>query len=95
MPKIKPTPAKAEASAERRTHMAEPAHSIINKCGGVRSLSRELGVSAAAVTRWQTERTEKDRNGCNGIIPEFRRRSVMDVARALRKRVTKSDFLKS
>jgi hypothetical protein len=94
MPKIKPMPAKAEASAARRTHVAEPAHSIINKLGGVRSLSRALGVSAAAVTRWQTTRTENDKNGCNGVIPEFRRRAVVDVARSLRKRVTKSDFLK-
>lgn len=74
---------------------AEPAYSIIKKCGGVRPLARALSISPAAVTRWQKHRTPTDKRGCDGVIPEFRRSTVIAVARELGKRVTKAEFLKT
>lgn len=93
---VKRAPAHAAVkSTVHRVNDAQPAHAIIAKCGGVRALARAIGVSPAAVTRWQTPRTEGDTNGCDGVIPEFRRAAVIAAARALRKRVTKAEFLKS
>ncbi|NUX58688.1 hypothetical protein [Paraburkholderia youngii] len=95
MTKTKPNTAKrAQANTTRRINNAQPAHSIITKLGGVRALAAALGVSPAAVTRWQTVKTEDDKNGCDGVIPEFRRQAVIAVARSMRKRVTKAEFLK-
>lgn len=79
----------------RRVNDAQPAHGIIQKLGGVRALAGALGLSPAAVTRWQTLKTDADKNGCDGVIPEFRRKAVIEVGRHLRKRVTKAEFLKS
>jgi hypothetical protein len=79
----------------RRVNDAQPAHAIITKLGGVRALARAIGVSPAAVTRWQTPKTDENRNGCDGVIPEFRRAAVIAAARAMRRRVTKAEFLKS
>lgn len=95
MPTSKSKPVKAEVKAGHRVNDAEPAHSIIKKLGGVRALSRMLGLSAAAVTRWQTHRTDTDRRGCDGVIPEFRRADIVSVARGIKKRVTKNEFLKA
>lgn len=89
-------PVSAPASVgTRRINDAQPAHGIIQKLGGVRALAGALGVSPAAVTRWQTRKTDADKNGCDGVIPEFRRKAVIEVGRLLRKRVTKAEFLKS
>jgi hypothetical protein len=87
--------AKADRVPLRRINDAEPAHSVITKLGGVRALSRALGLSAAAITRWQTRRTPTDKRGCDGVIPEFRRSAVMAVAKTLRKRLTKAEFDRS
>jgi DNA-binding MurR/RpiR family transcriptional regulator len=83
------------AQSARRVNDAEPAHSIIRKLGGVRALAAAVGVSPAAVTRWQTHKTDADRNGCDGVIPEFRRAAVIAAGRAMRRRVTKAEFIKS
>jgi len=79
----------------RRVNDAQPAHAIIKRLGGVRALAGALGLSPAAVTRWQTPKTDADKNGCDGVIPEFRRKAVIEVGKQLRKRVTKAEFLKS
>lgn len=76
-------------------HKAEPAHSIISRLGGVRELSRQLGVSAAAVTRWQTKKTKDDKRGADGVIPEARRDAIIAVAKLRRVRLSKSDFIKA
>lgn len=73
-------------------NISEPAHSIINKLGGVRALSRSLGLSAAAVTRWQTKKTKAKQHGGNGVIPEKRRAALISLAKELRVRLSKSDF---
>lgn len=83
------------AKTVRRVNDAQPAHAIITKLGGVRALAAAVGVSPAAVTRWQTHKTPEDSNGCDGVIPEFRRPAVIAAARAMRRRVTKAEFLKS
>lgn len=78
----------------QRVNKAEPAYSIIRTCGGVRALARALGLSPAAVTRWQKAHTKADKRGCDGVIPEFRRPAVIAFARTLKKRVTKAQFEK-
>jgi hypothetical protein len=85
---------KPAAVQARRANVAQPAHAIITKLGGVRALATALGVSPAAVTRWQTAKHD-DKNGTDGVIPEFRRAAIIEVGRQLRKRVTKAEFLKA
>jgi hypothetical protein len=73
---------------------AEPAHTIINLLGGVRAVSRALGISAAAVTRWQKSHTADDKRGCDGVIPEFRRPALLALAKEMNVRITKKVFVK-
>jgi hypothetical protein len=94
LPRTVGTKAKPAAKPARRVNDAQPAHSIITKLGGVRALAGALGISPAAVTRWQTPKTADDTNGCDGVIPEFRRAAIIAVGRELRRRVTKAEFLK-
>lgn len=83
---------KAAPAKKPRVNDAEPAHSIIQRCGGVRPLARGLGISAAAVTRWQTRRTDTDSNGCDGVIPEFRHKDIIAFAKTQRVRIKHADF---
>lgn len=82
-------------AANAPVHKAEPAHSIIASLGGVRALSRDLGLSAAALTRWQTKKTKDDKRGADGVIPEARRDAIIAVAKQRRVRLSKSDFIKA
>ena len=77
---------------KQRVNDAEPAHSIIALLGGVRELARCLGISPAAVTRWQTPQTKTDRHGGNGIIPEAQHAAILAVARDKRKRLARAAF---
>lgn len=95
-PPLEHTPHNVRPSARGlSSNTAEPAHTIINRLGGVRTLSRALGLTPAAVTRWQKPRTETNKDGCDGVIPEHRRVAIMAVARKLNAPLKKADFLKS
>lgn len=94
-PPLEDTPRNAQPSARGLSpNTAEPAHTIINRLGGVRTLSRALGLTPAAVTRWQKPRTETNKDGCDGVIPEVRRVAIMAVARKLKAPLKEADFLK-
>lgn len=78
-------------------HVCEPAHSIITKLGGVREVARWVGLSAAAVTRWQRaklprEKGSRDTQGCGGVIPENRRDELLAMAKDRCVRLTRKEF---
>jgi hypothetical protein len=52
-------------------------------------------VSGAAVTRWQKAKTEADKRGCDGVIPEIRRAQIIAIAKLEGKVIRKRDFLKA
>lgn len=78
---------------------AEPAHSIINKCGGVRKLQAQLleqfeyGISAAAISRWQTKKTKAKPKGGDGYVPDAWRESIIEISKLPgNRRVYAKDF---
>lgn len=78
---------------------AEPAHTIINRCGGVRKLQAALAehcgysISAAAISRWQTAKAPGKPKGGGGTIPSAWRESIIEVSKLPgNKRVYSKDF---
>lgn len=80
-------------------NVAEPAHTIITRCGGVRKLQAALAetcgyaISAAAISRWQTAKTKAKPKGGDGVIPSAWRESIIEVSKLSgNKRVYSKDF---
>jgi hypothetical protein len=89
---------KRTGNAATEVNLCEPAHSIIKKLGGVREVSRFIGISAAGVTRWQTpvnkRQGKRATKGCGGVIPEARRAQLITMATDRMVRLTKKEFEK-
>lgn len=87
---------KRTGSVSTEVNLCEPAHSIIKKLGGVREVSRVIGISAAGVTRWQTpvnkRQGKRATKGCGGVIPEPRRAALISMATDRMIRLSKKDF---
>lgn len=109
MAKVDPLDAALAAEAKKRNkrkpvapkrlgnkpvNLAEPAHSVIVRLGGVRQIARTLEISPGAVSRWQTPKTAANPQGGGGVIPEERRGALIEMAKQKRMRLSKGDFLK-
>jgi len=56
----------------------DPASTIIEKLGGVRSVAQIAGVSVHTVTKW---RLAREKSGTGGIIPHWHVRKLLDGAK--------------
>lgn len=56
----------------------EPAHTIIDLCGGFRAVAEMVGRDETRVRRWTYP---KDRGGTDGLIPSECQRALMEAAR--------------
>lgn len=74
------------------TNTAEPANGIIKLLGGVRPVARYLGCSPGTVSRWATPKSASA-NGGDGAIPAERHSDLIEMAKSLRKRLSKAAFL--
>jgi len=59
------------------------ARAVIEKLGGIRPVARAMGLAHTTVQGW-----------CEtGIIPAYRQREVLNLAKTLNKRVTAADLI--
>lgn len=61
-----------------KTHMAEPAASVIKMCGGLVAVAEMLGVHRTSVGRWTGP---AGRHGTGGMIPSWHQGPLLSAAR--------------
>lgn len=69
--------------------MSEPASSIINRCGGVPTVARWLGLNRTSVLRWTHPR---ERGGTGGLVPSKHQTDLMEKAREAGVSISPADF---
>jgi len=71
--------------------MAEPATTIINRCGGVSVVAEWLKLNPTSVQRWTYP---KERGGTGGLVPSKRQEALMRAAREHGKVLRPEDFFR-
>ncbi|NBT58067.1 hypothetical protein EBT16_04705 [bacterium] len=69
----------------KKRNQKNPAENVISAFGGVRPLSRELGVNASTVSRWKSARS----------IPQKRWKAIMTLAKKRNKSFSLKDLFHS
>lgn len=69
--------------------MAEPASTIIKRCGGIGTVADWLRLNRTSVLRWTHP---KDRGGTGGLIPSKHQAALIAAAREHGKSVEPRDF---
>lgn len=69
--------------------MAEPASSIIKRCGGVPTVARWLDLNRTSVLRWTHPR---DKGGTGGLVPSKHQADLMAKAQESGVAIEPADF---
>lgn len=69
--------------------MAEPASTIITRCGGVAVVAEWLGLNRTSVLRWTHPR---ERGGTGGLVPSKHQAPLISAAEKHGKRIRPADF---
>ena len=70
----------------------EPATSLIDRLGGLASVSQMVGKSQTTVMRW---RLPKERGGTGGVVPHWHHDTLRSCAEQVGITLTPSDFIPS
>lgn len=71
----------------------DPAHTIIEKLGGVGIVASTLGVNRQAVWKWTQPKNKS--GGTGGLIPQRHHLPLLDLARSRDISLTAAEFLPS
>jgi len=67
----------------------DPAATVIAKCGGIRKVSRLLGIAESTVLRW---RWSEDLGGRGGLVPQRYWAELLNYADRHRLALVETDF---